>query len=91
MGMGAGVGQRAVTGDADISFGDPVPRRPHSQVSPLRVTYYDDRWRTSARRVYGYRAECRCGYHGRKFKSYHEARGELHWHRATSHPTVKGS
>jgi hypothetical protein len=34
-----------------------------------------------ASRVYGYRAECGCGWHGHVFDTLRDARAEARWHR----------
>jgi hypothetical protein len=51
---------------------------------PLRVARYSDALEVTTVYVYGYRAECSCGWHGHLQDRAREARAEMRWHRDTA-------
>jgi hypothetical protein len=76
------VGYPAVTGDAPHTVGDPVPPRPRSRVTPIKLRIFEEEGGLTTLRIVGYRADCSCGWRGTGWHSWREASAERRYHAA---------
>jgi hypothetical protein len=60
-------------------------KAPKASVRVVRVTVRDDDLRVNVRRGLGFQAVCACGWQGKRWHDYRQARAEKRWHSGAEH------
>ena len=81
--MAGPVSLAAVTGALCAAERLTVRGRPKTVTRALRVYTHNEQLGVKSTHVYGYRAECSCGWRGYLWDEYGTAAKEARWHRGT--------